>query len=124
MSSNERLRFAYEANMRIRVRRATPLILVGIRTVDELDVIREFWPVFVVALDASAKVRKRRWDRRQVETESPALHSWEERDAVERSWGLDDLLKGVDITLDAEQPVDNIVEETLEHWDSVSRIEV
>ncbi|MBY8878985.1 AAA family ATPase [Actinacidiphila acidipaludis] len=95
-----------------------PLIVVGPRRTEELAVLRDVLaPVLVVGLRVDTAIRRRRQRARLRRAFRPAmLTEWEERDEVERGWGLDTTLAFADHVFDSGVPVEELAQNVLRVW--------
>lgn len=80
--------------------RRTGVILVGPRTLDELDYLRrEFPQTLAIGLTAPTHVRFHRWQQRSFDFDF--TDTWNERELVEGQWGATELLAKSDVTITA-----------------------
>jgi dephospho-CoA kinase len=119
LASARPLTFAYQASEQINSVRG-PVVVVGIRTPHELSLLKKVRTSVVVALDASPEVRKSRWQERQANGSRIPEVSWEERDRIERSWGLDEVVQDADVVVDANRPLSIVVDAVERAWRSLS----
>jgi dephospho-CoA kinase len=113
----DRLTFVTEALVRARKLGDAPYIIVGPRTTVELEFLRtNLTNSFTVALEASEFVRKARWSSRNRVPE----FDWEVRDAIERSWGLDNVIYSADRIIDSSPDLDFVINEVEQAWNTHS----
>jgi len=119
LTSSQPLTFAYQAGERINAIEGL-VVVVGIRRPDELSLLRKIRPSLVVALSASPAIRRKRWQERQADGTRIAEVPWDERDEVERSWGLDEVMKSAEVVIDANRPIDIVVDAVEQAWRTLS----
>jgi len=95
-----------------------PVIVVGPRRPEELDLIRRsIAPVVCLALDVSKSVRRRRQrSRLEGPFHAELTGSWEHRDSVERGWGLDTVINSADHAVNGDEDLDRVAEQARLLW--------
>lgn len=97
---------------------ASPRVLVGVRTVQEADYVANVAATVLVALIASESTRRERWAHREYGFRHPRSDlDFEKREAMEASWGIDELIHSAHYKIDANQPLMRVTAEVLRVWD-------
>jgi cytidylate kinase len=95
-----------------------PLIIVGPRRPEELEMLRASTePSVCIALTADEVTRRgRQRERLDGDFDPELLKHWAYRDEVERAWGLDLTLRSADFSVDAVGPLRNVVAAVRDIW--------
>jgi dephospho-CoA kinase len=123
LTSSQPLTFAYKAAENIKFLRG-PAVVVGIRTPGELAMIQRIRSSVIIGLDASPVIRRMRWRQRQAIDSDNFEYTWHERDAAERSWGVDEVIHAAHRVVDANGPLSVVVDEVEHVWISLSAITI